>query len=841
VTLVSGTNSIVAKDTDAASNAGTSSPVVFTLDTVAPTVSITTTGGLTNQASQTISGTVTDTGAAPGSTVTLYDNGSTTPLGTATLQANGSWSAPVTLVSGTNSIVAKDTDAAGNTGTSSPVVFTLDTVPPTVSITTTGGLTNQASQTISGTVTSTEATSGSTVTLYDNGSTTPLGTATLQANGSWSTPVTLVSGTNSIVAEDIDSAGNTGTSSPVVFTLDTVPPTVSITTTGGLTNQASQTISGTVTDTGAAPGSTVTLYDNGSATPLGTATLQSNGSWSTPVTLVNGTNSIVAKDTDAAGNTGTSSPVAFTLEASGPTVTSIVPSPNSGDLNTGASVTLMVTISENVMVTGTPVLMLNDGGTATYESDPGSNTLIFSYTVANAQNTPALAVTGNNLNGSTIAIVDASGNEANLSGADVTFPSLAIVATVSSISAAPSTGDLGPGNTVTFTVTTREPVKITGGTPFLVLNDGGEATYKSGSGTNVLTFTYKVGALGSDQNVASLAVTGFNPNGATVYDSNNTADTADLSGVTAFTSGPQIDTTAPTVTSVVATPANGDLDAGNTVTLIVTFSENVTVTGAPYLSLNDGGKANYTSGSGTNALTFIYMVASGQNTPDLAVTGAALNDGTIEDGAGNKAVFSGAVGSLTGTLQIDTTPPKILSIAASGPGITDGTGDLGPGSTVTLTVTFSEAVNVNTTDGTPSMALNDGGTATYTSGSGSDALVFTYTVGALGSGQNTSDLVLAANNAFALNGATITDEAGNAAVLTAANGHNLPGTLQIDTTAPTVTNVVSSPASGDVTTGHTVRITMDMSEKVNVTGSPVLLFNDGSQTIAATSRCLVSP
>jgi hypothetical protein len=201
-----------------------SSPVVFTLDTVAPTVSITTTGGLTNQASQTISGTVTDTVAAPASTVTLYDNGSTTPLATATLQSNGSWSTSVTLSGdGTHSIVAEDTDAAGNTGISSPVVFTLDTVLPTVSITTTGGLTNQASQTISGTVTDTGA---ATVTLYDNGSTTPLATATLGSNGSWSTSVTFSGdGTHSIVAEDTDAAGNTGISSPVVFTLDTVPPT----------------------------------------------------------------------------------------------------------------------------------------------------------------------------------------------------------------------------------------------------------------------------------------------------------------------------------------------------------------------------------------------------------------------------------------------------------------------------------------------------------------------------------------------------------------------------------------------------------------------------------------
>jgi hypothetical protein len=526
-----------------------------------------------------------------------------------------------------------------------------------------------------------------------------------------------------------------------------------------------------------------------------------------------------------------------------PTVSSIVASPNSGDENRGAAIKLTLTMSGNVTVTGAPVLTLNDGGTAIYQSGSGSNTLIFTTTIANAQNASALAVTGSNVNGSTVAVKDASGNEADLSGADVSFPGLAIGATVTSVVANPSAGDLGPGNTVTFTVTTSEPVKITGGTPLLVLNDGGQATYKSGSGTNVLTFTYKVGALGSSQNAANLAVTGFNPNGATIYDSNNTADTADLSGVTAFTSGPQIDTTAPTVTSVIAAPASGDLDAGNTVTLTVTFSENVTVTGSPYLSLNDGAKAIYASGSGTNALIFTYVVASGQNTPDLAVTAAALNGGTIADGAGNKAVFSGAVGSLTGILQIDTTAPKIQSIATSGPGITNGTGDLGPGSTVTFTVNFNEAVNVNTANGAPSLALNDGGTAIYTSGSGSNALVFTYTVGALGSGQNTANLALAATNAFALNGATITDPAGNAAVLTAADGHGLSGTLQIDTTAPAVSKVVSSVASGEVVTGRTFHISLDMSEQVNVSGSPVLLLNDGAtasyDAAASTAKALV--
>jgi RHS repeat-associated protein len=193
-----------------------------------PTVTMTTAGNLTNQASQTISGTVAGTAPTVGTTVSLYDNGSTTPIGTATVAADGTWSTALTLSGdGTHSIVAKDTDAAGNTGTSSPVVFTLDTIPPTVSITTTGGLTNQANQTISGKVAAGEAAVGATVTLYDNGSTTPLATATVGTGGNWSTTVTLSGdGTHSIVATDTDAAGNTGASSPVVFTLQTSPAPV---------------------------------------------------------------------------------------------------------------------------------------------------------------------------------------------------------------------------------------------------------------------------------------------------------------------------------------------------------------------------------------------------------------------------------------------------------------------------------------------------------------------------------------------------------------------------------------------------------------------------------------
>ena len=223
------------------------------------------------------------------------------------------------------------------------------------------------------------------------------------------------------------------------------------------------------------------------------------------------------------------------------------------------------------------------------------------------------------------------------------------------------------------------------------------------------------------------------------------------------------------------------------------MSEAVTVTttdGTPTLSLNDGGTATYSSGSGTKTLTFSYTVGAAQNTSDLTVTAYNAKGGTITNGAGTAGTLTGAVTNPAGTLQIDTTTstgstgatppptPTVSSVTTSGTGITGGSGDLGVGKTVTFTVAMNEAVTVTTTGGTPTLSLNDGGTATYSSGSGTNSLTFSYTVGA---GQNTSDLTVTAYNA---KGGTITNGAGTAATMTGAVT-NPAGTLQIDTTTST--------------------------------------------------------
>ena len=126
--------------------------------------------------------------------------------------------------------------------------------------------------------------------------------------------------------------------------------------------------------------------------------------------------------------------------------------------------------------------------------------------------------------------------------------------------------------------------------------------------------------MAAGQNTADLAATAVNLNAATITDGAGNAANLSLSGLTQ--SGPQIDTTTPTISfDGDVDRSSGDLDAGKTVTLTLNLSEAVTVAGGtPTLTLNDGGTATYTGGSGTNALTFSYTVGAGQNTSDLTVT-----------------------------------------------------------------------------------------------------------------------------------------------------------------------------------------------------------------------------
>jgi hypothetical protein len=179
----------------------------------------------------------------------------------------------------------------------------------------------------------------------------------------------------------------------------------------------------------------------------------------------------------------------------------------------------------------------------------------------------------------------------------------------------------------------------------------------------------------------------------------------------------------------------------------------------------------------------------------------------------------------TPTTPTDSTAPTLNWVAANGTGVTNGTGTVGTGGTVRLSLNFSEAVNVT---GSPTLALNSNGTAKYVSGSGSNTLQFDYTVAA---GQSAADLAITGYN---LSG--VKDRAGNSVNLTGAP-RQPAGTLAIsapvstsDTTAPKLQWVAANGpgvtnGTGTVDAGDTVRLSLNFSEAVNVTGTPSVALN----------------
>ncbi|MGB3743901.1 MAG: NF038122 family metalloprotease [Xanthobacteraceae bacterium] len=170
------------------------------------------------------------------------------------------------------------------------------------------------------------------------------------------------------------------------------------------------------------------------STVLGNATASASGVWSfTPVTLAKGQYTVTASETNAAGLTGSAN-LAFTLDTTAPVVTSDMVSGSGitggvGLLTAGEIAVFTLALSEPIVISGgLPALVLNDGGTALYDSSHStSTTLAFDYTMAAGQFTNALAVTGINLNGATVT--DVAGNNANLTGADTSFVNLLVDAT----------------------------------------------------------------------------------------------------------------------------------------------------------------------------------------------------------------------------------------------------------------------------------------------------------------------------------------------------------------------------------------------------------------------------
>ena len=452
------------------------------------------------------------------------------------------------------------------------------------------------------------------------------------------------------------------------------------------------------------------------------------------------------------------------------------------------------------------------GGNATLGSatpsgiSSSSNTYTLSFSLSGTTNGNELLV----VNPKDDSIYDSDNNEASTSQSNnAIYLNDNTVPTVTSVSSVTGNGTYGIGNVVQVTTIFSEEVFVTG-TPQLALETGSTdavVNYSSGSGSNTLIFNYTVAAGHISSDLDYLGTTSLTLNSGTIKDAaGNTATLTLASPGATYSLGDNkalvIDGNAPTITAINSPKPNGTYSQGDTIAINIVFSENVIVnsslfendgTGRPRLTLETGSydeKRNYSSGSGTDTLTWDYIVWSGNNSSDLDVqsaTALALNGGTIKDVAGNNATLTlptpGETNSLSANkdLVIDTNGPTVESVSA-----TTADGAYNSDDTINVTVTFSENAIVT---GNPQISLETGdkdGVGVYNSGSGTTTLLFEYDVG---SSDQSFDLAYENVSALILNGGTLKDAQGNSATLTlpdpgSTNSLSANKALVIDNIAP---------------------------------------------------------
>lgn len=316
--LGDGTYTLTARATDPAGNSGGTSPGrSVTIDTTAPLAPVITSpaANATVAPSPTVSGT-----AEALATVTVTEG--TVQLCSTTADASGQWSCATALGNGTHTVIARQTDRAGNVGPDSAGrVFSIANVP-TVTLDTPGPI-NAANVTA-------VVVSGNCTTGYDV--TVSVGTVmstTACAGGRFSTTVnasTLVDGPQVTLTASQTNA--TGTGSDTRTTLkDTVSPaTPAITTPAEMAfiNTTTPTFTGT-----GEPGSTVRVTLG--ATELCSTVVPVTGKWAcTSGALLPGQLQVTARATDPADNGSGVSPVrTFTIDVEAPPAP-IISAPTSG-------------------------------------------------------------------------------------------------------------------------------------------------------------------------------------------------------------------------------------------------------------------------------------------------------------------------------------------------------------------------------------------------------------------------------------------------------------------------------------------------------------------------------
>ncbi len=565
-------------------------------------------------------------------------------------------------------------------------------------------------------------------------------------------------------------------------------------------------------------------------------------------------------------------------------VTSVsVGRPPTGDVfERGDTIVVTLVYSDSVDVTGVPTAWLKLTSAthrpATYVSGTGTDTLEFRYVVeAGDHDNDGLSLYGNAIQltgGSTIreagtttsALHDTpwphAGQDAVSNSAGHKVAGAARIASLSLGS--PTVGDtFERGDTIKVTLVYTDSVDVTGVPTVWVAigsNNFAGATYASGTGTDTLEFHRVVQSADSDSDGISIVGNALQlTGGSTIREAGTTTNT--FLGVPWVGSGNAVTNsaghkvagsqlTAPTVTGVAISSSAGADNAygfADTIAATVSFVRPVTATGTPQLALSIGDstrQADYSSGTGTGALEFRYVVAASDVDADgLSIGGSALalNGGTIVDvrdgstaaslGLGSHAITNASAHKVRGDVPV-VRAAFFLSAANSGLAYASTDSVFGLGDEIRVGISFSTSV---TATGTPRLALGIGAqtrsAAQCGTTSGGAILVFCYTV--VAADADATGISIGANALTLPGGATIratgtTTDARLSLVpwnFADAAAFQVDGTKEV---APGVSGVtISSAPAGDSTYGRTeaIEVEVEFERSVAVTGVPQLALS----------------
>ena len=423
-----------------------------------------------------------------------------------------------------------------------------------------------------------------------------------------------------------------------------------------------------------------------------------------------------------------------------------------------------------------------------------------------------------------IAIVtDKAGNSSpvgTLSDNEITIDTA--TPTISSLTSTTPDGYAIPGDDVNITVTFSEAVTLGGGNFRIALETGASDQTITISSISASTTTFGTYTVLENHESLDLTATGISLSAGTLRDA--AGNSADLSlpvgSNLANNSDIIVDGVIPTVVSVTSTDVSGLYAKDDVISLIVTFSEAVSISGSETLNLDiDASSTNVLISAFTNSATATtnYTVLEGDESLDLSVVTMSLSGGTLRDGAGNDVDLT----DLTGITNLDDAydfeidgilPPAFDMVSAVSTGLNsidgywNGTND---GLTVTVEI--------------PADASLENGSLQILGRIAANTFVSLGPVSTIAA-TNTNKPVLIDDSALeALSGygndetlsisATLTDVAGNS---TTANVLSILE-IEVDEEAPTITQITTTTNDGSYSLGEAVNVTVGFSEIVSLT------------------------